>query len=174
MNDTEPTSPSLRNKRAGCKVKPDANGTFPIVGIGSSAGGLEACQALLKALPADLGMAFIFVPHLDPSRQSAFSEILARSTAMPVNDVVDGTLVTPNHVFVIPRNCEMTITEGVLHISEREQPRPVNTTIDTFLRSLAADQGSNAIGIILSGTASDGTNGLAAIKGEAEIGRAHV
>ena len=169
MNDTEPTSPSLRNKRAGCKVKPDANGTFPIVGIGSSAGGLEACQALLKALPADLGMAFIFVPHLDPSRQSAFSEILARSTAMPVNDVVDGTLVAPNHVFVIPRNCEMTITEGVLHISEREQPRPVNTTIDTFLRSLAADQGSNAIGIILSGTASDGTNGLAAIKGEAGI-----
>ena len=101
MGNPEPVSASTRNKRADSKSKPAGNGTFPIVGIGSSAGGLEACQALLKALPADLGMAFIFVPHLDPSRQSAFSEILTRSTTMPVNDVADGTRVTPNHIFVI-------------------------------------------------------------------------
>src|SRR5271165_7691294 len=143
--------------------------TFPIVGIGASAGGLEACQVLLKTLPTNLRMAYVFVPHLDPSRESAFREILARASSMPVMEVQNGMRVEPDHVYVIPRNCDMTISGGELRISDREQPRPVNTTIDTFLRSLAADQGSNAIGIILSGTASDGTIGLAAIKGEGGI-----
>ncbi len=143
--------------------------TVPIVGIGASAGGLEACQLLLKALPPNLGMAYVFVPHLDPNRESAFREILARATSMPVTEVEDGTRPAPDHVYVIPPNCEMTAKHGVLHLSDRAQPRPVNTTIDTFLRSLAADQGSNAIGVILSGTASDGTIGLAAIKGEGGI-----
>jgi two-component system, chemotaxis family, CheB/CheR fusion protein len=143
--------------------------TFPIVGIGASAGGLEACQLLLKTLPPNLQMAYVFVPHLDPMRESAFCEILARSTSMPVIEVKDGMQPESDHVYVIPRNCELTIDKGVLHIGEREQPRPVNTTIDIFLRSLAADQGSNAIGIILSGTASDGTIGLAAIKNEGGI-----
>ncbi len=157
------------------KVKPDddpgplARSAFPIVGIGASAGGLEACSDLLKVLPASLGMAYVVVPHLDPSRESAFRDILARATSMPVLDVTDGTTVEPNHVYVIPPNCEMTIAEGVLHLAHREKPRPVNTTIDVFLRSLASDQGSNAIGIILSGTASDGTAGLSAIKSEGGI-----
>ena len=140
--------------------------SFPIVGIGASAGGLEACTALLKALPANLGMAYVFVPHLDPVRESAFPEILARASAMPVVEVEDGTAVQPDHLYVIPRNCEMTIKKGMLHLAARETPHPVNTTIDTFLRSLAADQGSNAIGIVLSGTASDGTIGLSELKGE--------
>jgi len=139
------------------------------VAIGASAGGLEACQALLHSLPDNLGMAFVFVPHLDPSRESAYREILARATSMPVIEVEDGTRVAPNHVYVIPRNCEMTIAEGVLHLTQREEPRPVHMTIDIFLRSLAADQRNNAIGVILSGTASDGTIGLAAIKGEGGI-----
>lgn len=169
MSSTDPTSSSFRDKSTDRKARSAANGTFPVVGIGSSAGGLEACQLFLKALPANLGMAYVFLPHLDPAHESAFRDILARSTKMPVADVVDGTHVAPNHVYVIPRNCEMTICQGVLRISEREKPRPVNTTIDTFLRSLAADQGGNAIGIILSGTASDGTNGLAAIKGDGGI-----
>lgn len=149
--------------------KSSATSTFPIVGIGASAGGLEACQALLKTLPPNLRMAYVFVPHLDPSRESAFREILARATAMPVTEVEEGTRLAPDHVYVIPRNCELTVQKGVLHIHQREQPRPVNTTIDNFLRSLAADQGGNAIGVILSGTASDGTIGLAAIKGEGGI-----
>jgi len=143
--------------------------TFPIVGIGASAGGLEACTALLKALPSNVGMAFVLVPHLDPLRTSAFPEILARATSLVVEEAADGTAVRPNHVYVIPRNCEMTISQGVLHLSRPDQPRSVKMTVDIFLRSLAADQGSNAIGIILSGTASDGTIGLAAIKGEGGI-----
>lgn len=146
-----------------------ARANFPIVGIGASAGGLEACQNLLKALPETLGMAYIFVPHLDPTHPSAFREILARATPMPVIEVEENTRVVRNRVYVIPRNCEMTINRGVLHITEREHQRPVNTTIDIFLRSLAADQGNNAIGVILSGTASDGTLGLTAIKGEGGI-----
>ncbi len=142
---------------------------FPVVAVGASAGGLEACTTLLKALPGKLGMAFVFLPHLDPARTSAFPEIIARSTSMQVIEVEDGIPVAPNRVFVIPRNCDMTIANGILHITHREQPRSVNTTIDTFMRSLAADQGNNAIGIILSGTASDGTVGLTAIKGEGGI-----
>ena len=142
---------------------------FPIVGIGASAGGLEAYTALLKALPADLGMAYVLVPHLDRAHTSAFPEILARATPMPVLEIVEGTAVQPNNVYVIPRNSEMTIARGVLHLAEHEQPRSVNMSIDIFLRSLAADQGSNAIGIVLSGTATDGTLGLTAIKGEGGI-----
>ena len=142
---------------------------LPIVGIGASAGGLEACQLLLTSLPANLHMAYVFVPHLDPAHESAFREILSRASEMPVIKVQNGAEVLPDHVYVIPRNCDMTISNGVLYIGERDRPRPVNTTIDIFLRSLAADQQSNAIGVILSGTASDGTSGLAAIKSEGGI-----
>src|SRR5215469_98694 len=85
---------------------------FPIVGIGASAGGLEACTALIKALPTKLGMAFVVIPHLDPSRESAFGEILSRSTSIPVVDAKDRTTVEPNHVYVIPPNYEMTINDG--------------------------------------------------------------
>jgi two-component system, chemotaxis family, CheB/CheR fusion protein len=142
---------------------------FPIVGIGASAGGLEACQLLLTWLPANLHMAYVFVPHLDPAHESAFRDILSRATKMPVIEVQNGAEVLPDHVYVIPRNCDMTISNGVLYIGERDRPRPVNTTIDVFLRSLAADQQNNSIGVILSGTASDGTSGLAAIKSEGGI-----
>jgi two-component system CheB/CheR fusion protein len=143
--------------------------SFPVVGIGASAGGLEACTALLKSLATDLGMAYVFVMHLDPVRESAFREILARATTMPVATVEDGMRVEPDHVYVIPKNCELNIAGGLLRITNREKPRVVSATIDIFLRSLAADHGGNAIGIILSGTASDGTLGLAAIKGEGGI-----
>lgn len=140
-----------------------------MVGIGSSAGGLEACQTLLKALPDNLGMAYVFLPHLDPARESAFREILARDTSMPVAEVTDGMPIAPDKVYVIPRNCEMTVSGGALHLVDREKPRSVHMTIDIFLRSLAAEMGRNAIGVVLSGTASDGTMGLTAIKGEGGI-----
>ncbi len=143
--------------------------TFAVVGIGASAGGLEACQILLKTLPTNLGMAYVFLPHLDPSRESAFREILARSTSMPVFEVERGTRVAPDNVYVIPRNCEMTISNGELIIAERKVQRSVHLTVDIFLRSLAAELGRNAIGVILSGTASDGTMGITAIKGEGGI-----
>lgn len=166
MSDAEQVRGS-KHGAAGRKTPTRLN--FPVVAVGASAGGLEACTTLLKALPANLGMAFVFIPHLDPSRTSAFPEILARSTSMKVVEVEDLTAVSPNSVYVIPRNCDMTIQHGSLRITHREEPRSVNTAIDTFMRSLALDQGNNAIGIILSGTASDGTAGLGAIKGEGGI-----
>ncbi len=142
---------------------------FPIVGIGASAGGLEAMSALFKNLQSDLGMAYILVPHLNPQRESAVSQILARTTTMPVVQIEDGMTVERNHVYVIPPNCELGISDTRLETTRREQGHPVNTTIDVFLRSLASAHGPNAIGVILSGTASDGTLGLSAIKGEGGI-----
>jgi len=141
---------------------------FPVVGIGASAGGLEAFSDLLKALPPNLGMAYVLVPHLDPQRESAFTQILERVTGMPVRQIENGMHVEPDHVYVIPPNCDLTISDSRLHIADREQPR-TNTTIDTFLRSLASSQGANGIGIVLSGTGSDGTLGLTAVKGEGGI-----
>jgi two-component system CheB/CheR fusion protein len=142
---------------------------FPVVGIGASAGGLEATTALLKSVPNNLGMAYVVLPHLDPLRESAFGEILSRTTRMPVHDAKDQTRVEANHVYVIPPNFEMTIVDGVLRLAHSGEARSVRTTIDTFLRSLAQDLGNYAIGVILSGTASDGTIGLSAIKGEGGI-----
>jgi two-component system, chemotaxis family, CheB/CheR fusion protein len=142
---------------------------LPVVGIGASAGGLEAASSFFKEIPSHLGMAYVVVLHLDPARESKLTEILARTTPMPVVQVQDGMRVEPDHVYVIPPNREMTIEHWVLHLQEREPHRSANTTIDTFLRSLAVGHGSDAIGVILSGTASDGTLGLAAIKGEAGI-----
>ncbi len=142
---------------------------FPVVGIGASAGGLEAVTVFLKELEPHLGMAYVLVLHLDPARESKLSEILARTTRIPVVQACDAMSVEPDHIYVIPPNCDMTIDHWVLHLRDREAHRSANTTIDTFLRSLAVAHGSDAIGVILSGTASDGTLGLAAIKGEAGI-----
>jgi two-component system CheB/CheR fusion protein len=148
------------------KTRPDS---FPIVGIGASAGGLEAFTALFRALLPDLGMAYVVVPHLDPQRESSISKILSRSTTMPVVQIDNQMRIEPNHVYVIPPNCDLAIAGMRFQITDREQPRAVNATIDIFFRSLAASHGSNAIGIVLSGTASDGTLGLTAIKGEGGI-----
>jgi two-component system, chemotaxis family, CheB/CheR fusion protein len=162
---------SLKSKGALEPATPAPNVTprFPVVGIGASAGGLEAMTSLLKELESKLGMAYVVVLHLDPARESKVSEILARTTKIPVLQAQEATRVQPDHIYVIPPNCDMTIDHWVLHLRDREAHRSANTTIDTFLRSLAAAHGSDAIGIILSGTASDGTLGLAAIKGEAGI-----
>jgi two-component system, chemotaxis family, CheB/CheR fusion protein len=148
---------------------PNVTPRFPVVGIGASAGGLEAMTSLLKELEPRLGMAYVLVLHLDPARESKVSEILARTTRIPVGQAEDGMRVEPDHIYVIPPNCDMTIDHWVLHLRDREAHRSANTTIDTFLRSLAVAHGSDAIGVILSGTASDGTLGLSAIKGEAGI-----
>ncbi len=148
---------------------PDRSHRFPIVGIGASAGGLEAASILFTELSPGLGMAYVLVLHLDPARESAVTEILARATRMKVLQVTDGTVVEHDHVYVIPPNCEMTIAGWVLQLGSRPERRSSITTIDTFLRSLGIAHGSDAIGVILSGTGSDGTLGLAAIKGEGGI-----
>ncbi|TSA40544.1 MAG: SAM-dependent methyltransferase [Betaproteobacteria bacterium] len=142
---------------------------FPIVGIGASAGGLEAFEQLFRHLPPDSGMAFVLVPHLDPGHASILSEILQRTTAMPVVEAQDQMAVAPDHVYIIPPNRDMAIFHGVLQLSVPEQPRGQRMPIDAFLRSLAEDQGEQAVGIILSGTGSDGTLGLRAILGSGGI-----
>jgi two-component system, chemotaxis family, CheB/CheR fusion protein len=137
---------------------------FPIVGIGASAGGLEAFSQVLSHLPIDTGMAFVLVQHLDPSHKSLLTEILARTTPMPVWEVMDGMAVEPNHVYVIPPNTIMVIGDGILHLSPRAQSRKISMSIDSFFCSLAIDRGDKSIGVILSGGDTDGSQGLAAIK----------
>jgi two-component system, chemotaxis family, CheB/CheR fusion protein len=145
------------------------NTSFPIVGIGASAGGLEAFRQLLEHLPIDTGMAFILVQHLDPAHKSVLTELLSRSTRMSVREIRDGMAVEPDHVYVIPRNTNIAIAEGMLRLLPREEARMRHRPIDYFLRTLAEDQKHRAIGVILSGTASDGTLGLEAIKAEGGI-----
>ncbi len=142
--------------------------SFPIVGIGASAGGLEAFTQLLKALPDDTGMAFVLVQHLAPSHASALAEILSRATRMPVTEVHEDSIVEPNHVYVIPPDRSMTIIGGALQLLPREG-RGAHHPIDQFFRSLAQEHGHRIIGVVLSGTASDGTIGLEEIKGEGGI-----
>jgi two-component system CheB/CheR fusion protein len=114
-------------------------------------------------------MAYVLVQHLDPNQESALPELLGRATKIPVRHVTDGMPVEPDHVYVIPPNVDMSISQGILHLMTRSETRGHHMPIDRFLRSLAEDQGSNAIGVILSGTASDGTLGIAEIKGEGGI-----
>ena len=140
--------------------------SFPVVGIGASAGGLEAFTQLLKHLPADTNMAFVLVQHLDPTHESMLAQLLAKATRMPVHEVQTNMPVEANHVYVIPPNVNMTIEQQVLCLAPRTEARGQHMPIDAFLYSLAEDQKNNAIGIILSGTASDGTLGLRAIKAE--------
>ncbi|HVH86609.1 MAG TPA: chemotaxis protein CheB [Terriglobales bacterium] len=140
-----------------------------VVGVGASAGGLEAFTELLRPLPKNPGMAFVLIPHLDPKHESAMTELLARATEMQVRQVHDGMKVKPDCVYVIPPNRVMTIQGGVLRLVQREHESGPPMPIDAFLRSLATDCGKNAIGVILSGTASDGTLGVGAIKNEGGI-----
>jgi two-component system CheB/CheR fusion protein len=142
---------------------------FPIVGIGASAGGLEAFEEFFRHLPDDCGLAFVLVPHLDPGHASLLTEILQRSTAMPVVEAENGVAVAANRVYIIPPNREMAIVHGQLCVAVPELPRGQRMPIDAFLRSLADDQGDQAIGVILSGTGSDGTLGMRAIHGAGGI-----
>jgi two-component system CheB/CheR fusion protein len=139
---------------------------FPIVGFGASAGGLEAFSKVLEALPTDTGMAFILVQHLDPTHESMATEILSHTTRMPVHEVKDGVKVLPNHVYLIPPNFNMAILQGVLSLLPRTKVLGQQMTINFFFQSLAQDQKGRAIGVVLSGTASDGTQGLESIKAE--------
>jgi two-component system CheB/CheR fusion protein len=133
------------------------------VGVGASAGGLEAFTALLSHLPENTGMAFVLIQHLDPSHESHLAELLSKESKVPVTEVKTETRATANHVYVIPPQHNLTISGGVLHALPRPD-RGRNMPIDAFLHALAADRGNKAIGVILSGTASDGTLGLKAIK----------
>jgi two-component system CheB/CheR fusion protein len=140
-----------------------------VVGIGASAGGFEAFGELLNALPNDTGMAFVLVQHLDPHHTSALAGLLGHRTKLPVVEVAHGTVVRPNRIYVIPPNATMTIARGILSLTPRPEAGGRYMPIDFFLCSLAEDQKGKAIGVILSGAATDGTIGLKAIKAEGGI-----
>ncbi|GAC1566522.1 MAG: hypothetical protein NVS3B14_09540 [Ktedonobacteraceae bacterium] len=137
---------------------------FPIVGIGASAGGLEAFRELLSFLPNDAGMAYVLVQHLDPRHESLLPDLLARTTRMQVHEAREGMEVCADHVYVMAPNTDMTLSQGALTLLPRTEARGQHLSIDTFLRSLAESRAAGAIGVILSGTAADGTLGLQAIK----------
>ncbi len=134
--------------------------------MGASAGGLEAFESFFKAMPSNSGMAFILISHLDPTHVSILPELIQKKTKMKIIPIKDGLEVKPNRVYVIPPNKDVAILNSFLHLMDLPQPRGFNLPIDNFFRSLAQDQGSNAICIILSGTGTDGTLGLKEIKGE--------
>ena len=135
---------------------------FPIVGIGASAGGLDAFKSLIKAIPEDSGMAYVLVQHLDPAHDSILPEILQRATKIPVLEITDDIHLAPDHIYVIPSNKMLMSFDGVLKLTDRA--KKVNLTIDVFFTSLAEVHKEFAVGVVLSGTGTDGTLGLKAIK----------
>jgi two-component system CheB/CheR fusion protein len=162
-------SPATTDGTADTRNESRARRPFPIVGVGASAGGLEAFSSLLKHLPLDTGMGFVLVQHLDPEHDSALTQLLGRATLLPVTEVTNNLRVEPNHVYVIPPNTNLSIADGVLTLGPRPKTRTPHRSIDFFFEALAKDQRDCAIGVILSGTATDGTRGLEAIKAEGGI-----
>jgi two-component system CheB/CheR fusion protein len=159
-----PQNDSPQPSTPGPDPAPSANNDFPVVGIGASAGGLEAFIQLISNLPNDTGMAFVLLQHLEPSQPSMLSDIIARSTPMPVQEVEDGMGVAPNQVYVIPPNQGLTLEAGKFHLLSRDRTQGSRRVIDVFFKSLAEDRGVKSIGVVLSGGDADGTRGIEAIK----------
>ncbi|MBK9038522.1 MAG: hypothetical protein IPL83_05050 [Bdellovibrionales bacterium] len=159
---------SKSGKVSSLKSAPE-QANFPIAAIGASAGGLQALRDLLSSLPVDTGMAFVIIQHLDPTHGSMSADILSRSTKMPVIEVKEGMPVRPNHVYVIPPNCNLDLSGGGFKILPRFETRGQHMPLDFFFRRLSEYRKSQAIGVVLSGTACDGTQGLLAIKNQGGI-----
>ena len=172
LHESHAAEPAL----SGESPAPAAAGDFPIVGIGASAGGLAAFEAFFSGMPADTdefgrlitgpGMAFVLVQHLAPDHKSILADLIRRYTRLQVFEVADGMEVAPNCAYIIPPNRDMAFLNGTLQLLEPSAPRGRRMPIDFFFRSLAQDQRERAICIVLSGTGSDGTLGVRAIKGE--------
>jgi two-component system CheB/CheR fusion protein len=135
-----------------------------VVAIGASACGLEALTAILRALPTDIAMAFMLIQHLDPKRRSILPELLSKATKIPVLEAIDAMKIESNRVYVMPSNVDISITDGHFGLTPRVVDHKQHLPIDIFMRSLAEVRKSQAIGAILSGTASDGTAGVEAIR----------
>jgi chemotaxis methyl-accepting protein methylase len=168
---TKPANNGYEQADSSPKENPSQQGSllFPIVGIGASAGGLEALGQFLRQVPEECGMAFVIVQHLDPTHKGIMAELLQRTTKMDVHQATDRMKVKPDCVYVIPPNTDMSILHGVLHLFEPIEARGLRLPIDFFLRSLAEDRQEGSIGVILSGMGSDGTMGLRAIKEKAGL-----
>jgi two-component system CheB/CheR fusion protein len=162
----EPVRQETRDARteAAKGQKAEARGRFPIVGLGASAGGLEAMIQLLRHLPGNTGMAFVLVQHLDPTHESALTALLGRATGMPATEARNNLKLEANHLYVIPPNKMMGISGRRLKLTPRKNANETRAPIDYFLQSLAEEEGNAAIGVILSGNGSDGTAGLRAVK----------
>lgn len=145
------------------EAAPALSALFPVVGIGASAGGLAAVTELLKEFPRGMGAAVVVIQHLDPNHESLTGEILSRISPLPVSEVTHGTPIEPGHVYVIPPNRSLRLERGLLTLSPRAKGRE-NLPIDLFFQSIAVSVKGRSIGVVLSGIASDGTNGLEAIK----------
>jgi two-component system, chemotaxis family, CheB/CheR fusion protein len=167
---TKASEPARKSERNAPLVAPhDGNDQprhepFFVVGLGASAGGLETLEQFFTNMPPDSGMAFVVVVHLDPTHKTLLPELLGRYTRMEVCLAEEGMTVEPNRIYVIPANRDMTLSGGELHLEEPVAPRGMRHTIDVFFRSLSADMEENAIAVILSGTGTDGTQGVKAIK----------
>ena len=160
LNDAEPITDAAQ-----ASVEEQQEGhSCPVVGIGASAGGLEAFRQLLSHLPEQTGMAFVLIQHLDPVHESQLTELLAKATRLPVTEAIDGMTVEADHVYVIPPNVSMAFEKGVLRLTPRDPAQGLPLPVDFFFRSLAKACQSHAIGVVLSGTGSDGSLGLAEIK----------
>ncbi|KAF0195690.1 MAG: two-component system chemotaxis family CheB/CheR fusion protein [Bacteroidetes bacterium] len=157
-------SEEILSGTTGLSVIPQVEGRLICVGIGASAGGLEALEVFFRNMPINSGMAFIVVQHLSPDYKSLMGELLSRYTTMEIFRAEDGIMVEPDSVYLIPPKKNMTMFHGKLFLTEQDTNRGLNLPIDIFLRSLAQDKGTDSIGIILSGTGSDGTLGIRAIK----------
>jgi two-component system CheB/CheR fusion protein len=160
----EPAKPRTRAAASAKTAEPVAQTVEAVVGMVASAGGLAAFKAFFQAMPADSGMAFVLIPHLDPKHESLMAPLLGRHTRMPVMEAEDGQPLKANHVYVIPPNRCLSLHEGVIHLNEPPSRGAGETAIDPFLRSLAEDQQERAICVILSGTGTHGSLGLKAVK----------
>ncbi|HEX3135507.1 MAG TPA: chemotaxis protein CheB, partial [Planctomycetota bacterium] len=162
----DPTNNDLESTAVVVSHDDDSSPTvgFPIVCVGASAGGLAAFGKFLSAIPATTGMAFVLVQHLAPQHESQLVQLLSKETRLPVTEASDGMAAEPNHVYIIPPNADLALTKGILRLTPRLAPHGQHLSIDFFMRSLAHDCTSRAIGVVLSGTGSDGTLGLAEIK----------
>jgi two-component system CheB/CheR fusion protein len=158
------TSKSMPEPKNKDKIKEKSDNLFPVVGVGASAGGLEAFKRLIRAIPEKSGIAYILVQHLEPTHESMLVDILQKVTRIPIQEITNNVRVEPDHVYVIPSNRLLTANDGRLQLSPRGPKNEKNMPVDVFFASLAEVHQNHAIGVVLSGTATDGTLGLKAIK----------
>lgn len=140
---------------------------FPVVGIGASAGGLQALVRLFENMPANNGMAYVVILHLSPQHQSTADQVLQRVTRMPVVQVADTVRIEPNHVYVIAPNKQLSMMDGSLAVVDMQRPRGQHIAIDSFFRTLAEAQWERAVALVLSGTGGDGAVGIGRVKEKA-------
>jgi len=160
----EPARPPPHRRFRAPRVPPQLTTNFPVVGIGASAGGLDACRKFLEALPADFGMAFILVQHLDPTHESMMVDLLTSHTSMTVRQAADGMPVERDHLYIIPPGSYLAVDDGVLRLSKPMARHGARLPFDFLLHSLSTDCGARAACMVLSGTGADGTVGLRSVK----------